>query len=154
MAMNMFLWINKNNYRDFCHKFIHERGVISVMNSYMSVAQRRFVWDLKTTEKKIKTCFQMVTCWPVAPASIYSGEPQNLCFTDYKKCRSTLLIRIWILAFCLCNALFLLLFSVEPILPLTLVVALHSSLPGIARYRRPGDYMKFSLFLFSIFCLP
>ena len=55
----------------------------------------------------------------------------NTCFTDYIifTYRSTLLIRIWILAFCLCNALFFLLY-VEPNLPLTLVVALRSSLPG------------------------
>ena len=72
---------------------------------------------------------------------------------DYTKCRSTLLIPIWIHAFFLCNPLFSLLYSVEPILPLTLVVALHSSLPGIARYRRLGDGMKISLSLFSIFPL-
>ena len=43
--------------------------------------------------------------------------------------------------------------SVELILLLILVVVLRSSLPGIARYRRPGDCMKISLFLFSMFCL-
>ena len=36
--------------------------------------------------------------------------------------------------------------------PLTLVVALRSSLPCIARYRWPGDCMKISLFLFCMFC--
>ena len=70
------------------------------------------------------------------------------------KCRSTLLIRIWILAFCQCNTLFFLLNSAKSILLLTLVVALRSSLPGIARYRLPGNCMKISLSLFSIFRLP
>ena len=54
---------------------------------------------------------------------------------------STLLIRIWILALCLCTALFFLPYIVEPDLTLTLVVSLRSSLPAIARYRRPGDSM-------------
>ena len=66
---------------------------------------------------------------------------------------STLLIWIWILAFCLCNTLFFMLFRVEPILPLTLVVALRSCLPGIARYLL-GDCLKNSKSLFSIFRLP
>ena len=88
----------------------------------------------------------------LATAGIKPGQTQNLCFVDYTKCRSTLLIRIWILAFCLCNPLFFLLYSVELILSLTLVVSLRSCLPGIARYRRPGDCMKISLSLFSIFC--
>ena len=29
-----------------------------------------------------------------------------MCFANYSKCRSTLLIWVWILAFCLCNPLF------------------------------------------------
>ena len=49
---------------------------------------------------------------------------------------------------------FFLLYSAEQILLLTPVVALRSSLPGIARYRLPGDFMKTSLSLFSIFRLP
>ena len=40
---------------------------------------------------------------------------------------------------------------VEPIFPLTMAVALCSCLPWIARYRLPGDCMKISLSLFSIF---
>ena len=78
----------------------------------------------------------------------------------YTKCRSMLLIQIsWlILAFCLCITgtvtLFFLLYFVERILLLTLVVALRSSLPSIARYWGPGDCMKISLSLFSIFPLP
>ena len=54
----------------------------------------------------------------------YKTRRNNLCFTDYTKCRSMLqvLIQIWILAFCLCTALFFLLYSVEPNLTLTLVV--------------------------------
>ena len=86
--------------------------------------------------KERKTCSHLVTWRPVAPAGINSGQTQNLCFVDYTKCKSTLLIRIWILAFCLCTALFLLW---QPNLTLTLVVSLRSCLPGIARYRRPGD---------------
>ena len=39
------------------------------------------------------------------------------------------------------------------ILPLTLVVALCSSLPSIAKYCLPGHGMKILLSLFSIFCL-
>ena len=51
------------------------------------------------------------------------SKTQNLCFTSYTKCMSMLLIGIWILAFCLYNPLFCLLYSVELILPLTLVLA-------------------------------
>ena len=59
------------------------------------------------------------------------------------------MIQIWILTFWLCNTLFFLLSSVETSLQLTLVVALNSSLPSIARYRLSGDCMKnlWSLFL-------
>ena len=110
--------------------------------------------DCRTKKKKKKTCSHLVTWRPVAPAGIKPGETQNLCLVDCTKCRSTLLIRIWILAFCLCNPLFFLLYSVELIVSLTLVVSLRSCLPGIARYRRPGDCMKISLSLFSIFCHP
>ena len=62
------------------------------------------------------------------------------------------MIQLWILAFCLCNTRFSLLYSMERILPLILVVVLRSSLPGIARYRRPGDCMKLFWSLFFIFC--
>ena len=47
---------------------------------------------------------------------------------------------------------FSLLYTVERIIPLILVVVLRSSLPGIARYRRPGDFMKLFRSLFFIFC--
>ena len=50
-----------------------------------------------------------------------------------------LLISTWIFAFCLCNALFFLLYSVEPNLPLTLVVALRSSLPFTSESSRNID---------------
>ena len=65
-----------------------------------------------------------------------------------------LLIRTWILAFCLSNPYFLSQYIVDMILSLTLVVVLRSiSLQvGIARFQPPGDCMKFSLFLFSIYC--
>ena len=95
--------------------------------------------DCRTKKKIKKTCSHPVTWRPVAPAGIKPGETQNLCLVDCTKCRSTLLIRIWILAFCLCNPLFFLLYSVELILSLTLVASLRSCLPCIARYRRPGD---------------
>ena len=61
-----------------------------------------------TAALKQKPCSHLVTWRPVAPAGIKSGETQNLCFVDYTNCRSTLLIRKWILAFCLCTALFFL----------------------------------------------
>ena len=91
-----------------------------------------------------KTCIHLATWRPVARAGILSGETQKLWFTDYTKCRSKLLIQIWILAFCLCNTHVFLLCRVERILPLILVVVRRSSLPSIARYRRPGDCMKIS----------
>ena len=47
---------------------------------------------------------------------------------------------MWILALCLCNLYLFLLYSVEPILPLTLVVvAMCSSLSCITRHWLPGD---------------
>ena len=78
--------------------------------------------DCSTKKKIKKTCSHLVTWRPVAPAGIKPGETQNLCLVDCTKCRSTLLIRIWILAFCLCTTLFFLPYSVEPNLTLTLVV--------------------------------
>ena len=94
------------------------------------------------------------TYWPVAPAGIKPCQTQNLFFVNYKKCMSTLLIQIWILDFCLCTALFFLPYSIQQNLTLTLVVSLRSCLPYIARYLGPGNCMKISLSLFSIFCLP
>ena len=46
---------------------------------------------------------------------------------------------------------FFLLYSVELIYLFVLVVALHSSLPDIARDQLPGKSMKYELSLFSIF---
>ena len=83
---------------------------------------------------------------------IYASE-----FFDCIKCRSMLLNLIWILVFCSCKLMvqppFFLLNRVEPIFPLTLVVALHCSLACIVRYRLPGDCLQ-TLSLFSIFHLP
>ena len=98
-----------------------------------------------------KNCFQLVMCWPVASASIYSDKTRKLCFTNDRKCRSTLLILKWIMAFCLCNPFIFLPYGAESILLWTMVVALHSSLHCIARYQLPGDHLKFSLSLFSMF---
>ena len=67
-------------------------------------------------------------------SSRYKTLPKNLCFVDYTKCRSTLPIRIWILAFCQCTAIVFLPNSVESNFTLTLVVSLRSCLPGIAKY--------------------
>ena len=67
-----------------------------------------------------KTCSHLVTWLPVASASIKPGEAQNLCLVDCTKCRSTLVIRIWILAFFLGTTLFFLPYSVEPNLTLAL----------------------------------
>ena len=119
-----------------------------------SAARFRDCRTKKKIKKNLLSQTHPVTWRPVAPAGIKPGETQNLCLVDCTKCRSTLLIRIWILAFCLCKPLFFLLDSVELILSLTLVVSLRSCLPGIARYRLPGDCMKISLSLFSIFCHP
>ena len=61
---------------------------------------------------------------------LYINLPKsNLCFANYWKYRSTILISICILAFCLCKLLFFLICGVELILQSTLVVAVHSSLP-------------------------
>ena len=109
---------------------------------------------LKRKYKKTCSHIIIVTWRPVALAGIKPGQTQNLCLVDCTKCRSTRLIRIWILAFCLCTTLFFLPYSVEPNLTLTMVVSLRSCLPGFARFRRPGDCMKISLSLFSIFCHP
>ena len=59
------------------------------------------------TKKKIdKTCFHLawLVTWDRCSRQYKFGETQNLCFTDYTKCRSKLLILIWILAICLCNS--------------------------------------------------
>ena len=116
-----------------------------------------------STKKKIKqTCSQQPhTLSRVGPSltpdhrRYITRRNTKFVLADYTKgVRPTLLIWIWILAFCLCNPLIFLFYSVEQIISLTLVVSLHSSLPGIARYRRSRDCMKISLSLFSIFCLP
>ena len=71
--------------------------------------------DCHTKKKIIK---KLVTWLPVTPSCIKPGQTQKLCFVDYTKCRSTLLIWIWI-ALCLCTALFFLPYSAEPNLVLT-----------------------------------
>ena len=48
----------------------------------------------------------MVTWRPVSPAGIKPAKHRIFRFVNYTKCRSTLLIPIWILAFCLCTAPF------------------------------------------------
>ena len=108
-----------------------------------------FSWLQHKKENK-KTCSHLVMWQPAAPAGIKPGQTQNLCFVDYTKCRSTLLIQIWVLAFCLCTSLFFLPYSVEQNLTLTLVVSKCSCLPCIARCQPPGDCMKILLSLFSI----
>ena len=134
------------------------RNSLSVCHTLLNILQgcgsATWFCDCSTKKKIKKTCSHLITWRPVAPAGIKPGQTQNLCFVDYTKCRSTLLIRIWILGFCLCTALFFLPYSVEQNLTLTLVVFLRSCLPCFARYRRPGDFMKILLSLFSIFCHP
>ena len=83
--------------------------------------------DFSTKKKIQKTCSHLVTWQTVAPAGIKLGETQNLCFVDYTKCRSTLLIWIWILAFCQCTTLFFLPYSVEPNLQVTLTLVVSRS---------------------------
>ena len=91
--------------------------------------------------------------WTCLVASVGAGWVNK----EYTKCRSTLLIWIWNLAFCQGMPLFCLLYNMEMVLPSTLVVAVRSSLHCIARYRQPGDTVtawKFCCPLFFIFCLP
>ena len=84
---------------------------------------------------------------------VYNPVKHKICalpITPNVTVGPTLLIWKWILAFCLCNPLCFLLYNVERILPLTLVAALSSSLPGNTRYWLPGDCTNILLFLFSI----
>ena len=57
---------------------------------------------LKREQKKL------ALTWSHGGQSLQQVYTQNLCFVNYTKCRSTLLIQIWILAFCLCTSLFFL----------------------------------------------
>ena len=90
-----------------------------------------------TKKKSKKTCSHLVTCRTVAPAGIEPGETKFV-LAYYTKFRShapdSNMDSCFLASFFLCNPLFFLLYSVKQILPLTLVVALRSSLPGNARY--------------------
>ena len=83
---------------------------------------------------KLRNCFHLVACWPVTPSSIKSVK--------HKICASQITLNVgphsWFK-----YGYFFLLYGREPILPLTLVVALHSSLPAIVRYLQPGDWKDF-----------
>ena len=79
---------------------------------------------------------------------VYNLAKHKICASpNCMICRSTLIIWIWTLAFCLCNPFVFLLFSMDPILPLTLVAPVLSRLPCIARYRRcPSPSSQFAAF--------
>ena len=79
---------------------------VHLCQGYGSAASATRFRDCLTKKKIKKTCSHLVTWRPVAPASVKPCETQNLCLVDCTKCRSTLLIRIWIFAFCLCTTLF------------------------------------------------
>ena len=56
--------------------------------SYQGCGSATHFRDCHTKKKTKKTCSHLVTCLPIAPACILPGETQNLCFANYKKCRS------------------------------------------------------------------
>ena len=102
--------------------------------------------------RNLKTSFHLVW-WPVHCCSrrVYK-ETQNVCFSNYTRCRSTLstlLHRLGILAFhpcnCECNPQFFSLYIVDLITPLTLVQFVKGlSLKNIICWLRSNFAVQFS----------